>query len=256
MRTLLASLLALAACSNGGGVPSGDDGSGGGGGGGGDEAAQIQQDYDDVAAAVGVNINTGELAAMVDAVNMAYGRLPAGFVEDPPGSLTGSRGGLSVQYKFYCRDDADAVTPCDGAENHEHVRVQYSGSISSASGAVDGLTRDGAWIVRDVATPTPRVGGEGTIAFAAMMATGSYEISVMDTFGHVLFEAASPLVPIGGGTMDLMLTVHRTRDAVGDRDFAIAAHIDFTGRDAAIINLDGVHTYDLTVSTGVVVRVD
>lgn len=257
MRTLLVGFLALVACSNGDAVPNGDDGSGGGGGGdGGGEAAQIQQDYDDVAAAVGVDVNTGELAAMVDAVNLAYGRLPAGFTQDPPGTLTGTRGGLQVQYKFYCRDAADQITPCNGAENHLHVRVQYSGSISSASGAVDGLTRDGSWIVRDVALPTPRVGGEGTTAFTAALATGTYDTSVMDTFGHVVFDAASPLVPTGGGTMDLMLTVHRTRDAVGDRDFAMAAHIEFTGPDAATINLDGVHTYDLTVSTGVVVRVD
>jgi len=252
MRTLLVGIFALAACSTGEAVPSADDGSGGGGGGG---DPQIQQDYDDVAAAVGVNLETGELAAMVDAVDLAYGRVPAGFTLDPAGTLTGSRGGLEVQYTSYCRDAADAVAPCDGAETEEHVRVQWTGSIASASGAVDGLTRDGEWIVRDVATPTPRVGGDGTTAFTATLATGTYDVSVMDAFDRVLFDAVNPAVPIGGGTMDLELTVHRTRDAVGDRDFAMAAHIELTGRDAATINLDGVHTYDLTVSTGVVVRV-
>ena len=252
MRILLVGIFALAACTTGEAVPSGDDGSGGGGRG----DPQIQQDYDDVAAAVGVNLETGELAAMVDAVDLAYGRTPAGFTLDPAGTLTGSRGGLQVQYASFCRDAADAIAPCDGAETEERVRVQWTGSISSASGAVDGLTRDGAWIVRDVATPTPRVGGDGTTAFTATMATGTYDISVMDSFDRVLFDAVNPAVPIGGGTMDLELAVHRTRAAVGDRDFAIAAHIDFTGPDTATINLDGVHSYDLTVSTGVVVRVD
>jgi len=251
MRTLLVSFAALAACS--GSEMQGDDGTtppppd--------DEEANILQDYDDVAASIGANVQSGELAAMVDSVGMAYGRLPADFIENPPGVLIGTRNGLQLKYKFYCRDAAEAPLPCNGFEDHEHVHVSWTGTISSATAAVDGLTRDGNWIVRDVVTPTPRAGGHGTTAFNASMATGTYAFSFSDEFASVRFDALAPALPTAG-TMDLMLTIHRTRDVVGDRDFTATAHVEFVGPDAATISLDGVHTYDLTLSTGAVVRVN
>jgi len=255
MRTLLVGFFALAACSGSNDTMSGDDGPppppppG-------DEEAQIQQDYDDVAAVVGANVNSGELSAMVDSINLSYGRIPPDLVENPPGILTGTRNGLAISYKFYCRDTADLPTPCNGLEDHLHLRVDWTGTISSANAAMDGLTRTGSWIARDIITPTPRVGGHGTTSFTASLATGVYDVSIADEFGHVKFDALAPLLPIGGGTMDLTLTVHRSRDAVGDRDFVVTAHLDVTAPDVATISLDGVHSYDLTISSGAVVRVN
>jgi hypothetical protein len=184
---------------------------------------------------------------MVDAVGLAYGRIPAGFTEMATTGeariASGTRDGLSISYKFYCRDDADAFDTCDGLENHEHIKVTLTG---------EQLQRTVNWIVRDVRTPTPYIGGSGTSTFSSTMATGSYDVSFSDTSAHVKFDA-SPTVP-SAGTLDLMLTVHRERDGK-PRDFSVVANIVFTGPDTATISVDGgTHVYALTVSTGAVVR--
>lgn len=75
MRTILFALLALAACSDNNNMNGGSDGSGGGG----VSDMDKQQDYNDVAASIAANLSAGDLPSMVDAINMAYGRMPAGY---------------------------------------------------------------------------------------------------------------------------------------------------------------------------------
>ena len=272
MRKFLLALLACAACADsgggtmgggGGGAGSdtgggGGDGGGGGGSAGGDVSAMDkQQDYDDVAASVGANLSAGDLGAMVDAVNIAYGRNPQGFTlsQGPDYQvLDGMRGGLTVQYRFYCRDAADNLIGCNGAEDHAHVKPTYSGSISGAAASMDGLQRSAAWIVRDLAIAVPRLGGTGTDAFASHLMTGDYQFSVTDTANKILF-APTPVDP-SGGSFDLTLEVQRSRASANpaDRTFTVAAHLAFTGGDAATITLDSTQNYALTLSTGAVVR--
>src|SRR5262245_43571020 len=125
MRKTLLALVALAACTdNGTGTGDDDTGSGSGSGSGEVSAADRQRDYDDVAVSLGAYVS-GDLTAMVDSVNMAYGRMPEGFTLTQGTDyvlLSGNRGSLDIKYKLYCRDDADLLTACNGAENHAHVR--------------------------------------------------------------------------------------------------------------------------------------
>jgi len=120
--------------------------------------------------------------------------------------------------------------------------------------SMDGLQRNAAWIVRDLALPTPRLGGSGTDAFASHFATGDYQLHVMDTLARVLFDP-SPSDPVGGSG-DLTLTVQRTRQGAtpADRSFTVLAHLVFSGGDATVITLDGMQNYGLTLSTGAVVK--
>ncbi len=270
MRKILFALVAIAACADnsttppvggdddGGGSDTGsDDGSGSDTGGGDVSTADVQQDYDDVAAALGANLSASELVTMVDSVNMAYGRMPAGFtVSQGPDylHLEGTRGGLTIAYKLYCRDDADLYTVCNGLENHAHVKPTYSGSVSGATTTMDGVERTAAWIVRDLTLPTPRIGGEGSDAFASHLATGDYKLVVSDTLDHVKF-ASVPGAPTAGG-IDLAIHVDRTREAAdpAQRVFDVAARIDFDGSDNAVVTLDGSQIYNLTISTGAVVK--
>ena len=272
MRKILFALLALTACTdngnntNGGGGNGSDVGGGGGGGGsgGGDVSdADKQQDYNDVAASIAANLSVGELPSMVDAVNMAYGRMPQGYTTtqktDSAGVsyelLDGSRGGVTIEYKLYCRDTADATVPCNGAENHAHVKPIYTGSVTAASASIDSIQRSASWIVRDLGLPAARVGGTGTDNFASHLSTGDYQIMAMDTLKNALFDPTTPTTPTAG-TLDLTINVQRTRSGAtpADRSFAVSAHIAFTGPDAATITLDGAQNYALTVSTGAVTK--
>lgn len=269
MRKLLLAMLALAACadSNSSGNPGGgpDPGGGGGGGGGSGDVsdADKQQDYNDVAASIGANLSAADLPSMVDAVNMAYGRMPAGYTitqkTDTLGTtfdlVAGARGGVTVQYKLYCRDGADVPTTCNGVENHAHVKPVYAGSITGSAMTIDSIQRAAAWIVRDVTLPSARLGGSGTDTFSSHLATGDYQLMAMDTLKNALFDPTAPSTP-SAGTLDLTINIQRTRTTAtpADRSFAVTAHVQFTGPDAATLTLDGSQNYTLTVSSGAVAQ--
>lgn len=272
MRKILFALLALAACTdnsntNGGGGNGSDTGGGGGGGsggGGGDvSAADKQQDYDDVAASIGADLSVGELPSMVDAINMAYGRMPQGYTitqkTDSAGTqyelLDGTRGGVMIEYKLYCRDNADATIACSGAENHAHVKPVYAGSVTAANAWLDSIQRSASWIVRDLGLPSARLGGTGTDNFASHLSTGDYQIMATDTLKDALFNPTTPATPTGG-TFDLTINVQRSRSTStpADRSFSVSAHIVFTGSDAATVTLDGSQNYALTISSGAVTK--
>ena len=253
MRTILFALLATTACSTNNGM-TGDDDSGGGGGGVSD--TDKQQDYDDVASSIAANLSAGELATMLDAVNMAYGRMPEGYTITQKTDyqlLDGTRGGLTVEYKLYCRDAADAVAPCDGAENHAHVRPTYSGSITDGSDAIDGVQRTTSWIVRSTNLPTPFLGGTGTNSFTSHLGTGDYDLVVTDSMKDVVF-ASTPTTPTGGGTITSTVNVQRTRPSSdpAQRSFGVTASILVTASDTGALTLDGTRNYTLTFSTGAV----
>jgi hypothetical protein len=267
MRKFLFAFLMLAACADNKGPSTGGTGSDGGGGtgssgSGGDVSdADKQQDYNDVAASIGANLAVGDLPSLVDAINMAYGRMPAGYTITPKTDsagttyqlLDGSRAGVTVQYKLYCRDNADLETPCNGAENHAHVKPTYSGTVTAADASIDGIQRTAAWIVRDLGLPSARIGGSGTDALSSHLSTGDYTLMITDTFKDALFDPNTPTVPTAG-TLDLTLNVQRTRQGAtpADRSFAVIAHIVFTGPDTATLTLDSTQNYALTVSSGAV----
>jgi hypothetical protein len=270
MRKILFALLTLAACTdnssmNGGGGSGSDNGGGGGGGGGGGDVSDTDkaQDYNDVAASIGANLSASDLPSMVDAVNMAYGRMPAGYTVTPKTDsagtqyelLDGSRAGLTVEYKLYCRDAADATIACAGAEDHAHVKPTYTGSVTAANASIDSIQRTASWIVRDIGQPSARLGGSGMDTFASHLSTGDYQLTVTDTLKDGLFDPTAPASPTAG-TFELTINVERSRSSStpADRSFAVTAHILFTGSDAATLTLDGAQNYALTVSSGAVVK--
>ena len=259
MRTLLFALLAVTACSsNKSTMTGGDDDTTGGvdAGDGMPSAADIQQDYDDIASTVGTNLTGGDFAAMVDSVNMSYGRMPAGFILTTTPTyqlLDGNRGALTVEYKLYCRDAAANNVACDGAEFEAHSRATYSGAFSDATTSMDGVQRTAAWVVKNL-TSTPAITGSGTDAYSSHLTTGDYTVTVTDTVNKVMF-ATTPAGPLGG-VIDFVLTVDRTRATTtpAERMYTVMVHVAFNGTDTAIITLDTTHNYTLTLSTGLVAK--
>ncbi|HSN25883.1 MAG TPA: hypothetical protein VLT45_06340 [Kofleriaceae bacterium] len=267
MRKILLAMLAVTACSSSKNSGSGPDGgvvgSGGDGGGGTVSDADKQQDYNDVAASIAANLSVGELPSMVDAVNMAYGRVPQGYAvtqkTDSAGTmyelLDGTRGGVTIEYKLYCRDSADATVACNGTENHAHVKPVYTGSVTAASASIDSIQRSAAWIVRDLGLPSARLGGDGTDNYVSHLSTGDYQIMATDTLKNALFDPAAPTTPTAG-TLDVTVNVQRTRSTSSPaaRSFAVSAHLVFTGSDAATLTLDGTQNYAVTISSGAVTK--
>jgi hypothetical protein len=273
MRKILFALLAVtAACADNSSTPGDDNGGGGGGGGGGGSGdgsgsgsgdtdtttADRLQDYNDVAAALGQNLAIGEMAMYSDALNFAYGRSPDGFVasQGPDYVLyDGQRAGLTIKYKVFCRDTADLYAPCDGLEDHAHVKPTYSGEIAGAAATMNNITRSGSWIVRDTTLASIRLGGEGNDSFAAHFSTGDYSLVVTDTLDHLLYSPATALP--NAGKVELVLNVARTRAGSNpaERTFDVNALIELNGGDSATITLDTTEIFSLSISSGAVTRI-
>jgi hypothetical protein len=267
MRAFLACFLALAACSSDSDnttnpPPPGDDqpppqGS--------DmppptDDPSLRQDYDDTASIIGTQVNLAEVAAMKASVDLSYGRVPVGMVEDVPGglvsgngSVSGALAGLQYSLAFECHDAAHVAMACNGAEDHVRVVVKYSGATSGANMAMDGINEKGVFYVRYINMSTPMYGGTGQNTFTSTLPTGVYTVSYQESSAHLLFDSAAPLLP-SSGTYDLTLTMHRTREGAEDRDFNVSAHLEVTGPDAAVLTLDNQEVYNLTLSTGVAVH--
>jgi hypothetical protein len=113
---------------------------------------------------------------------------------------------------------------------------------------MDDVDRTASWTVRDLATSTPRIDGDGSNVFSSQLATGDYTLAVQDDLERVLF-AATPRHPVGG-RIDLRVNVIRNRPSAAPpmRTFDVTAAISFGA--AATITLDGTHTYDLDLATG------
>ena len=236
--------------------PGDGNGDGDGGGGGGDDPnvseADRQQDYDDVAASLGAHLSASELPIMVDSVDMAFGRMPAGFsFTDTPEAriLEGTRGGLNLRYELHCHDLADALTACDGLQDHSHVDFTYSG----VSGSLAGVESTANWIVRGSQRPRLWILGDGEDVFASNLPTGDYSLALSDTMQHVKFEP-TPLMPVEG-SISIRVAVDRVRPAASpaNRTFSVDAIVQFT-RDAATLTLDGSRTYGLDIASGAVTR--
>jgi hypothetical protein len=274
MRKILFALLAVtAACADNSSTPGDDNGGdngGGGGGGSGDGSgsgsgdtdtttADRLQDYNDVATALGQNLAIGEIAMFSDAVNFAYGRAPDGFIasQGPDYILyDGQRAGLTIKYKVFCRDAADLYAPCNGFEDHAHVKPTYSGEIAGATATMNNVTRSASWIVRDFALPSIRLGGEGTDSFAAHFSTGDYSLVVTDKLDHLLYAPNTAGLP-NAGKVELVLNVARTRAGSNpaERTFDVNAVIELHGGDSATITLDTTEIFSLSISSGAVTRI-
>lgn len=266
MRAFLACFLALAACSSDSTKPNSP---GGGGDDGGSNMGSnmppttdpnARQDYDDTASILASNLNVAELAAMKASVDISYGRVPAGMVEDTAGglasgtgSVSGSLAGLAYSLAFECQDAVHNAIPCNGTEDHVRLVVKYTGGASAANMSMDGVNEKGVFYVRYVNVPKPMYGGRGTTSFTSTLMTGVYTISYTEASAHLQFDPTAPALP-SLGTDDFTLTIHRTRDAVPDRDFNVTAHLEVTGADAATLTLDGAEIYNVTLSTGVAVH--
>lgn len=215
--------------------------------------ADKQQDYDDVANMIAQTTQAGELAAMIDAVEIAYVQTPAGFESTGTNQLLGMHGDLQYSYSWYCRDAVDMVDiVCDGTENHVHIQVDFTGELTTPTMTLAGFDRSAKWTVRDVSVNEPRVDGPGKVMFTTDLATGSYDVNLDDTFTRVRFTT-TPTVPTSG-TMDLTVNVQRSqRDGSADRKFTTMAHIDFTTAPASLV-FDGAATYAFNMTTGAVTK--
>lgn len=219
-----------------------------------------QQDYNDVATSVGglVAGAGGELTSIQDSVGTAQGEIPAGFSASGSGQIEGTRGGLTYSYEVTCAGaDGATMAACDETTDSASLVVDWSGSYDGDYWQFE-ISRTGEWSVTGLQSDVAVFTGHGTfdVASTSQSLDGrrqrSFDLSYAASY-DIQWDMVAEQVLEGSISYDVHAERHVDGQAV-DRDavFDISAEVTFDGSGTARLVLDGSHSYDIDIATGLV----
>src|SRR5882724_1067259 len=108
-------------------------------------SAPSTADYDDTAQTIasstvtgngasgaGGSISFGDVLVFQDAVGLARGHLPLGFLRDREGKCHGNRMGVNQDFTIACKDASGAAqTQCDSTSDSATVTVMFKGDLQT-----------------------------------------------------------------------------------------------------------------------------
>jgi hypothetical protein len=225
-----------------------------------DTSPTSQEEYDDVAQAVGTSVarNTGgDAASLTDATTIAVGVLPLGFTVDAEGSIGGDRFGFTYAYDVACWDQRDVpLDHCSHATDRAEVDAAWSGEIDLPRLQAD-AERTARWVFEDLQLDIAHVEGDSTLALdlAVQPADGpdrTYHFDYAAEYDDVMIFIDERRVV--GGVIRYAINAAKTIGGDQVSSFAVDGELVFQPTGRALLVLDGEHQYDVDLSTGLAVR--
>jgi hypothetical protein len=214
---------------------------------------------------VGGSAGAGDAIAMADALSIARGNLPFGFLREASGRIHGTRMGVDNSFMITCKDAAGAVqAACDKTTDSATVTVQWKGSLqtSNLTAAVD---REGTWTITGLQSATATFDGDSSFSLDTQLTsifhqgvTSSFEYDATASYDAITISTADR--EITGGSASFEVKAHRTvtGTAMGakdvDKSFDVHAELTFNGDHTATLVLDGTKTFTIDLATGKVKR--
>jgi len=219
---------------------------GGGGGGGGDTGA-------------------GDVIAMRDAMNLAFGRLPIGFALHGDGRFHCNRMGVDNSLTVTCKDAAGAtLAKCDKTTDSATVDIAWTGKLETPNFTAT-VDRQGSWTITGLQSDTATFNGDSSFSldssFTSMFRpgeTGSATFSNTASYDAITIATADR--EITGGSATFEVKAHRTvtGSPMGkhdvDKSFDVTAVLTFNADHTATLVLDGTRTFTIDLETGKVTR--
>jgi hypothetical protein len=226
--------------------------------------AVTQDEYDDVAQAVGSTAapggGGGEVGSMSDSAALAAGNMPAGFAVNVSGHVTGTHLGLSFDYQLTCSNlTGQLLTVCDPTTDRAEVSLAWSGMLDSTNVQAS-IERTGDWTLTGLQSGTPTFNGQGTFTFDIAVqsifrtASATYHLDYAADYNAIGINAQHQ--PVSGTITYSIAAEHMVTSggSTSTRTFDLDAVVTFHSNGTATIVLDATHSYNLNVSTGAVVR--
>jgi hypothetical protein len=233
-------------------------------------------DYEDTAQAIasstapgggsGGGVGGGDIIAMADALSIARGVLPLGFLRDRDGHVRGNRMGVDNSFMVTCKDAAGTVqAACDRTTDSATVQITWSGSLKTPS-FMASVDRQGMWTITGLQSATATLSGTSSFAFDTTM-TSIFHQGVTSTFtfdntaSYNAIQIATADRQITGGSASIEVKAHRTvtGTAMGsndvDKSFDVHAELTFNADHTATLVLDGMHTFTIDLETGKITKV-
>jgi hypothetical protein len=208
----------------------------------------------------------GDAIAMADALSIARGVLPLGFLRDRDGRVHGNRMGLDNSFMVTCKDAAGAAqAACDKTTDSATVDVKWTGSLQTPNFTAS-IDREGTWTITGLQSATATFSGSSSFTFDTTLMSIFHQgvtstLSFDNTATYNAITIATADRQITGGSASFEVKAHRTvtGTAMGsndvDKSFDVHAELTFNADHTATLVLDGMHTFTIDLKTGKVTRV-
>ncbi|HEU4733838.1 MAG TPA: hypothetical protein VFT22_38360 [Kofleriaceae bacterium] len=230
-------------------------------------------DYEDTAQAIASSTATGgsgggagDAVAIADALSIARGVLPLGFLRGADGRIHGTRMGVDNSFMITCKDASGAVLArCDMTTDSATVDVKWTGNLQTPN-LTASVDREGTWTITGIASGTATVNGDSSFSLDTQL-TSIFHQGVTSTFSYdatASYDAITVAIAdrqITGGSASFEVKAHRTVTGTPmgshdvDKSFDVTAELTFNGDHTATLTLDGTRTFTIDLSTGKVTRV-
>lgn len=235
-------------------------------------------DYEDVAQTIasstvtgsggtgtaGASLGAGDVIAIRDAVSLARGVMPFGFLRDHDGDehhFHGDRMGLGNAVTITCKDASGAVqTACDKTTDSATVDLKMTGNLMTPNFTAS-IDREGSWTITGLQSATATL--DGTASFS--LDTTIHSIFHQGVTSTLMFDntAAYKAITvttadreITGGSASFEVKGHRTVTGTAngsndvDKSFDVKAELTFNADHTATLVLDGTQTFTIDLKTG------
>jgi hypothetical protein len=247
-------------------------------------SAPTTADYDDAAQTIaastvtgnggggggaGGDISFGDVLVFRDAVSLARGRLPLGFLRDRDGKCHGSRMGVNQDFTVACKDAAGAAqTQCDSTTDTATVTVMFKGDLQTPN-LTSSVDREASFTITGLQSATAQFDGDSSFSLNTSL-TSVFHQGAMST---LMFDATASYKAITittadrqitGGSASFEVKAHRTVTGTGsgstnhdvDKSFDVNAALTFNADQTATLVLDGMHTFTIDLTNGKVTKVN
>lgn len=218
---------------------------------------ETTRDHDELAQILGAHVR-GEFAIMLAAAEISESRMPEGFALTGDGVGTGTVGSMTYNFTFWCNDGSAAhtVVPCDGLAHHSHVQLSMQGSQAIGEMAMDQITREVDWEIRDLTLDKARFRGPDQTALHMTVSTdgeaATYALKIGAVYEKVRFMPAATFPTYG--TIDFTVNADRTRGE-DHRVFNATAQLVYGSSGVpTTLTIDGSSQYTIDLTTGAIAK--
>jgi hypothetical protein len=236
-------------------------------------------DYDDVAQTIatstatasattsgGSNLGAGDVIAIRDAVSLARGILPLGFLRDRDGHFRGDHMGVGSDFTIACKDASGAAqTTCNSMTDSATVTVMLKGSLETPNFSAS-IDREGMWTITGLQSATATLDGSASFSLDTTIksvfhpgVTSTFSFDNSATYKAITVTTADR--EITGGSASFEVKAHRTVTGTAngsndvDKSFDVTADLTFNADHTATLVLDGMHTFTIDLRTGRITKV-
>jgi len=240
----------LAACGGGSGSGSTSQSNG----------AISDQDYEDVATAVGAIVvdpdKGGDVASLNISIDISIGVPPPGAILGGKGHYDMGIGGVSYAWDVNCLDAGGMATYCGPLTDSAEVTNSQSGKIDTLryDATVEHST---SWKLSKILSGKPVIDGKGNATMSSSFTTllgrrsTNFEFTYDALYEQIILDPNSNM-PIQG---KITYSVNATRNASTPyaekgSTYSVDAEVSFDGTQTASLQIDGKASFKLDLSTG------